>query len=304
MGYIDNIRMFTRVFDLGSMSAAARDQRVSPAVASSRIADLERHLNVRLFNRTTRRLQPTEHGKIFYDGATQILETIERSEAAIAEISNNPRGSIFVGAPLGVGRRFIAPHVPTFKEIYPLIDVRLRLSDRFIDITAEGIDVAFSLSKLPDSNLKMRVIADCPRVLCASPGYLASKGTPTSGSDLIRDKHDCLLLRFPGTTEFRWALRTGNTIKEYDVKCPFESDDGDVLTQWSLDGRGIVNKPLFEVAEHLKSGALIPVCEETPPTSVQLACLYPHRRYQDPKIRLFIDYMIDKCRAELKLREV
>lgn len=302
MSYVENIRIFVRVFELGSMSAAARDQRVSPAVASSRIADLERHLNVRLFNRTTRRLQPTEHGKVFYDGATQILETIERSESAIAEISNNPRGSIFVGAPLGVGRRFIAPHVPYFKEKYPLIDVRLRLSDRFIDITAEGIDVAFSMHKLPDSNLKRRVIADCERVLCGAPDYLAIKGTPKNGTELLKDNHHCLLLRFPGTAEFRWTLQNGHAVKEYDVKGPFESDDGDVLTQWALDGRGIINKPRFEVTEHLNSGALIEICKETPPTPVQLSCLYPHRRYQDPKIRLFIDYMSEKCSDELKKR--
>lgn len=304
MGYVENVRMFVRVFDLGSMSAAARDLRVSPAVASSRIAELERHLNARLFNRTTRRLQATEQGKIFYEGATQILDTIERSEAAIAEFSNSPRGSIFVSAPLGVGRRFIAPHVPRFKEQYPLIDVRLRLSDRFVDITTEGIDVAFSISKLPDSNLKMRVIADCPRLLCASPQYLEKRGTPHHGNDLIADKHDCLLLRFPGSHEFRWPLRSGKSVKEYDVVGPFESDDGDVLTQWALDGRGIINKPIFEVSEHLKIGRLVAVCEETPPTPVQLTCLYPERRTQDPKIRLFIDYMVAQCRTELASRRL
>ncbi|MEM8541512.1 MAG: LysR family transcriptional regulator, partial [Pseudomonadota bacterium] len=286
MSYVDSIRLFVRVFDLGSMSAAARDQRVSPAVASSRIAWLERHLNVRLFNRTTRKLQPTEQGKIFYDGAMQILEKIERAEAAVAEVSNSPRGSIYVGAPLGVGRRFIAPNVPLFKEKYPQIDVRLRLSDRTIDIATEGIDVAFSLSKLPDSNLKMRMIADCPRVLCASPKYLERRGAPTKGAQLVSDKHDCLLLRFPGTAEFRWTLTTGNTDQEFDIKGTFETDDGDVLTQWALDGLGIINIPFFEAAEYLKKGALIEVCQETPPTSVQLTCLYPHRKFQDPKIRL------------------
>ncbi|MDZ7822708.1 MAG: LysR family transcriptional regulator [Ahrensia sp.] len=303
MSYFDSLKSFVRVFDLGSMSAAARDQRVSPAVISSRIAELEQHLNVRLFNRTTRSLQPTQQGKIFYQGATEILETIERSENAIAENSNNPRGSIFVGAPLGVGRRFIAPHVPHFKDQYPLIDVRLRLSDRNIDIAAEGIDVAFSIRKLPDSNLKMKIIEDCPRVLCAAPSYIARKGMPIEGRDLITQQHDCLLLRFPGTTEFRWSLKVGNQIKDFDVKGPFESDDGDVLTQWALDGRGIINSPLFEVAEYLANGTLMQVCQDTPPTSVKLACLYPHKRLQDPKIRLFIDFMVAKCREELKRRE-
>lgn len=303
MSYVANIRMFVRVFELGSMSAAARDLRVSPAVASSRIAELERHLDVRLFNRTTRQLHPTQHGKVFFDGATKILETIERAEAAVAEITMNPRGSIFVAAPLGIGRRFIAPHVPAFKDQYPEIDVRLRMSDRRIDVTEEGLDVAFTLGKLDDSELRMRSIAECPRLLCASPDYIARRGNPKDGFALVSDAHECLLLRYPGAAEFRWSLQTADGLRAFDVTGPFESDDGDVLTEWALAGRGIIIKPAFEVHDHLTSGALVPVALETPPLPVQLACLYPHKRHQDLKTRLFIDFMIARCKDELKKRE-
>lgn len=303
MSYVNNVRMFLRVYELGSMSAAARDQRVSPAVASSRIAELEKHLGVRLFNRTTRTLKPTEHGRIFYDGALKVIEAIEAAEAAVADVAHNPRGSIFVAAPLGVGRRFIAPHVPAFKDEYPEIDVRLRLSDRKVDITAEGLDVAFTLGQLEDSNLKVRVIADCPRILCAAPAYIARRGMPANGRALVTDKHDCLLLRFPGQPEFQWLLTTPDGPIRFEVSGPYESDDGDVLTMWALEGRGIVNKPVFEVAEHLASGALVPVAEDTPPVPVQLACLYPHRRLQDTKIRVFIDFMIARCREALRAKE-
>ncbi|MGJ8531767.1 MAG: LysR substrate-binding domain-containing protein [Alphaproteobacteria bacterium] len=304
MSYVVNVRMFVRVFELGNMSAAARDLRVSAAVASSRIAELEKHLGVRLFNRTTRRLQPTEHGKVFYSGATKVLETIEDAEAAVMEITRNPRGSIFVAAPLGVGRQFIAPHVPPFKDQYPEIDVRLRLSDRKINMAEEGLDVAFVLGHLKDSNLKARMIAECDRVLCASPDYIKARGHPAHGRDLANRQHDCLQLRFPGAPEFRWLLQTEDGPNGFDVAGPFESDDGDVLTQWALEGRGIVNKPVFEVVEHLKSGALVEVAKATPPVAVQLACLYPHRTFQDPKIRLFIDFMIAKCRMELDKRKL
>ena len=173
MSYVNNIKMFVRVYELGSMSAAARDQRTSPAVASARISDLEKHLGVRLFSRTTRSLQPTENGRIFFEGARKVLDAIDEAEAAVMDVTQNPRGTIFVSAPLGVGRRFIAPQVPVFKDMYPQIDVRLRLSDRIIDVTAEGIDVAFHLGVLDDSTLKMRLITDCPRVLCAAPAYIA-----------------------------------------------------------------------------------------------------------------------------------
>ncbi|MBO6854449.1 MAG: LysR family transcriptional regulator [Marivivens sp.] len=299
MAYVSNVRMFVRVYELGSMSAAARDQRTSPAVASARIAELEKHLGLRLFNRTTRSLKPTENGRIFYDGARRILDAIDEAEGAVAQTAQNPRGTIFIAAPLGVGRRFIAPHVPAFKDEYPQIDVRLRLSDRKIDVVSEGLDMAFHLGDLPDSTLKVRLVAECPRVLCASPGYLERRGMPANGEALINNQHECLNLRFPGATEFRWTLQTPDGPQRYAITGPFESDDGDVLTGWALDGRGIVMKPIFEVADELADGRLIPVATETPPTATQLVCLTQHRRLRDPKIRLFTDFIISRVRSDM-----
>jgi DNA-binding transcriptional LysR family regulator len=300
MSYVNNIRMFVRVYELGSMSAAARDQRTSPAVASARISELEKHLGVRLFSRTTRSLQPTENGRIFYDGARRVLEAIDEAEAAVMDVTQNPRGTIFVAAPLGIGRRLIAPRVPAFKDQYPQIDVRLRLSDRGIDVVAEGIDVAFHLGLLEDSTLKVRTIADCPRILCAAPAYIARRGMPENGEALVRDKHDCLNLRFPGAKEFQWTLQTAEGPRRFEITGPFESDDGDVLTGWALDGRGIVLKPLFEVADALREGRLVPVATATPPLAVQLSALRQHRRLKDPKVQLFTDYMAAQIREELR----
>lgn len=299
MSYVNNLKMFVRVLELGSMSAAARDQRTSPAVASARVAELEKHLGIRLFNRTTRRLQPTENGRLFYEGARKVLEAIDDAEAAVMASTLNLRGSIFVAAPLGVGRRYIAPHVPPFKDEYPQIDVRLRLSDRKIDVVGEGLDMAFHLGTLDDSTLKLRVVADCPRLLCAAPAYVARRGDPADGEAIVRDRHDCLNLRFPGAREFQWTLLTADGPRKFEVTGPFETDDGDVLTTWALDGRGIILKPVFEIAEHLKSGALVPVARATPPLPVQLSCLTQHRRLRDPKIRTFTDFIIARCRADL-----
>jgi len=300
MSYVNNIRMFVRVYELGSMSAAARDQRTSPAVASARISDLEKHLGVRLFSRTTRSLQPTENGRIFYDGARRVLEAIDDAEAAVMDVTQNPRGTIFIAAPLGIGRRLIAPRVPAFKDQYPQIDVRLRLSDRGIDVVAEGIDVAFHLGLLDDSTLKVRTIADCPRLLCAAPAYIARRGMPEDGEALVRDRHDCLNLRFPGAKEFQWTLQTPDGPRRFEITGPFESDDGDVLTGWALDGRGVVLKPLFEVADHMREGRLVPVATATPPLPVQLSALSQHRRLKDPKVQLFTDYMSAQIRDDLR----
>jgi len=300
MSYVNNIRMFVRVYELGSMSAAARDQRTSPAVASARVSDLEKHLGVRLFARTTRSLQSTENGRIFYEGARRVLEAIDDAEAAVMDVTQNPRGTIFVAAPLGIGRRFIAPRVPAFKDLYPQIDVRLRLSDRGIDVVAEGIDVAFHLGVLEDSTLKVRTIADCPRILCAAPAYIARRGMPSDGAALVANRHDCLNLRYPGAREFQWTLLTPEGPRRFEITGPFESDDGDVLTGWALDGRGIILKPAFEVAGHLRSGALMPVATATPPLPVQLSTLSQHRRLKDPKVQLFADYMSNQIRDELR----
>lgn len=300
MSYVNNIRMFVRVYELGSMSAAARDQRTSPAVASARISELEKHLGVRLFSRTTRSLQPTENGRIFYDGARKVLEAIDDAESAVMDVTQNPRGTIFIAAPLGIGRRLIAPRVPAFKDQYPQIDVRLRLSDRGVDVVAEGIDVAFHLGVLEDSTLKVRTVAECPRLLCAAPAYIDRRGMPLDGAALVTDKHDCLNLRYPGAKEFQWTLQTPDGPRRFEIAGPFESDDGDVLTGWALDGRGIVLKPLFEVAEHLRTGALVPVATATPPLPVQLSSLSQHRRLKDPKVQLFTDYMAAHIREDLR----
>jgi DNA-binding transcriptional LysR family regulator len=300
MAYVNNIRMFVRVYELGNMSAAARDQRTSPAVASARIAELERHLGVRLFNRTTRALHPTEHGRLFYDGARGILEAIDTAEGSVMEATQSPRGTLYVAAPLHLGRKVIAPAVVPFREIYPEIDIRLRLSDRSVDVTSEGLDLAFHLGPLADSDLKVRMIADCERILAAAPDYIAQKGAPADGEALIKEKPACLNLRFPGAQEFQWTLRTQDGPKRYDISGPLESDDGDVLTDWALAGCGIVLKPRFEIADHLASGALVEVAKAAPPYPAQLACLSPSRRYRDPKVKVFAEFMIDTCKAVLR----
>ena len=304
MSYISNVRMFVRVYELGSMSAAARDQRTSAAVASARVAELEKHLGVRLFNRTTRSLKPTSSGVLFYEGALKILDAITEAEGALSVTSTRPRGTLFVAAPLGIGRRLIAPHVPGFKDENPEIDLRLRLSDRGFDVTGEGLDMAFHLGPLEDSGLSLRALAECPRLLCAAPDYIARRGLPRDGAALVAERHDCLNLRYPGAREFQWTLQTPDGPQRFKIGGPFESDDGDVLTGWALAGRGIVLKPSFEVAEHLASGALVPVATATPPLPVTLAILTPHRRLRDPKVGLFTDYIAPRIKAALSLGQL
>lgn len=300
MSYVNNLRTFVRVHELGSMSAAARDLRISPAVASNRILELEKHLGARLFNRTTRSLKPTGQGELFYKGAIKILDTIDEVEGSIADVTQKPRGSIFVSAPLGLGKKLIAPLVPAFKEAYPDINVRLRLSDRKVDLTNEGLDAAFVLGEVPDSEMRLRPIHSFRRILCAAPSYVKAHGMPANGDDLTGGGHACLMLRYPGAAEFFWTLTVDGRPKRFDISPPLESDDGDVLTAWALAGCGIINKPVFEIASHLEDGSLVPVALETPPSELPFSCIFPHKRLQDPKVRLFIDHAIEGARTTIE----
>jgi DNA-binding transcriptional LysR family regulator len=294
MSYIESLRLFIRVVDLGSITSGGRDLRLTPAVASKRIKELEAHLGVRLFNRTTRSLSPTEVGKVFYGEARKVLATLDSAEARVANFSDHPRGVIRVTAPLGAGRRIIAPLVPQFVDTYPETEVRMRLSDRKVDIMADGLDVAFFIGSPGDSTLKLRKIMDCDRVLCAAPSYLAEFGTPESPEDLMHGKANCLLLRFPRSPEYFWVLQTPDGPRKFEVEGKYDADDGDVLTAWALDGRGIINKPRFDVADHLRDGSLVEVLPDTPPAPSMFGCLYPHKKLLDPKIRAFVDFIVER----------
>lgn len=296
MSYIESLRVFVRVHDLGSITSGGRDLRLTPAVASKRIKELEKHLGVRLFNRTTRSITPTEVGSVFYGEAKSILAALDTAEAKVANFSANPRGTIRVTAPLGVGRRVIAPLVPGFVDAYPETEIRMRLSDRKVDILADGLDVAFFIGEPRDSNMKLRKFADCDRVLCASPAYLSQFGAPEKPDDLLDKDHNCLLLRYPRSPEYFWTLKTDTGSLKLEVHGKYDADDGDVLTDWALAGRGIVNKPKFDVLEHLLAGRLVEVLPNTPPLPTIFGCLYPHKKLQDPKIRLFVEYIAEKCR--------
>lgn len=288
MSYLDSLRVFVRVVELGSITAGGRDLRLSPAGASNRIKDLESRFGVRLLNRTTRKLTTTEIGQVLYDNARKVIAALEEAEAVIASYSGTPQGVVRVVAPLGLGRRLVAPLVPRFVADNPEIEVRLRLSDRSVNIVEDGIDVSFFLGQPEDSALIWRKIGDCPRVLVAAPSYLAAKGRPQTPDDL--KAHNCLLLRYPRSPEYYWVLQTPQGKRKMMVAGRFDADDGDVLTEWALEGAGIANRPKYEVAEHIAAGRLVEVLADTPPLAAQFGVLTPHRQLQDPKVRMFIDF--------------
>lgn len=298
MSLLENIRVFVRVVEQDSMSAAGRQLRLSPAVVSHRIQSLEAHLGVRLLNRTTRRVQPTEQGLAFYQASLDVMSAVERAESVAAGVGGAPQGTLRVTTPLGFARRILAPMVPEFQALHPQVTLQLRLSEHIIDLLTESVDVAVRLAILSDSSLISRKVIDCERLLCAAPAYLAEAGRPGKPEDLL--DHNCLLLRFPGSQQYRWTLQSADGPKPFSVNGRFDADDGDVLTAWALAGQGIVLKPLWEVAEHLRFGALVPVLLDTPPEPAALSILYPHRRLLPARVKAFADFAVPRFAGAIK----
>jgi len=295
---LENMRIFMRAVETGSFSAAGRMLRLSPSVVSYRIQLLEDHLNCRLLTRTTRSMSLTEAGRVFFERCVEVVEAVERAEASVAQDGGaNPRGSLRVTAPLGLGRRVIAPMLARYRQLQPQTDLRLRLSDHLLDLVQEGVDVAIRLARMEDSSFTLRKIAEARRILCAAPAYLSARGQPKAPQDLA--DHDCLLLRFPGSQQFRWTLEYRNEALTVPISGPFDADDSDVLTQWALDGLGIVLKPLFEVAHLVADGRLVEVLPEAPPQSVTLGLLYPTRRMLPPRTKSFIDLAVEELRRHV-----
>lgn len=141
---------------------------------------------------------------------------------------------------------------------------------------------------------------DIERVLVASPAYLEKRGEPATPEDLTGRRHDCLLLRYPGSREHCWHLETSGGTRKFEIEGPFDSDDGDVLTGWAIAGRGIVCKPRFDVEPFIRDHRLKVILPDYPPEPIKLAAVYPHREYQDPKIRLFLDFMAERCQRMIR----
>lgn len=294
---LENLQVFVRAAELGGFSAAGRALRMSAAVVSYRIRALEEELGCQLFVRTTRRINLTEQGRVFFDKCLDVVKAVERAQASVTHGQGELRDRLRVTAPLGLGRRVVAPLAAAFHRAHPGVELRLRLSEHLLDLVQESVDVALRMARFEDSSFTMRKIADVERVLCAAPNYIARRGAPKSPNDLL--SHQCLLLRYPGAQQFRWTLQVDGQLLTLPVSGSLDADDGDALTAWALGGEGIVMKPVFEVAEHLRDGRLTPVLPHCPPAPVTLAALYPARR-ASPGVRAFTDALVEDVRRHLR----
>ena len=288
--------VFQRVVDRGSFAGAAEDAGLSPSAVAKIIARLELRLGVRLINRTTRRLALTAEGEIYLEHAREILRAIEAAESDISSARGSPRGHLRVHT-FPVIAVHLAPALPDFLARYPQITFDFMVTNRIVDLVGENVDVSLRMGPLNDSGLVARKIVDLARIVCASPSYLARHGRPLQPSDLIR--HSCLTLsRNPGSAT--WPFRTNGKVVQINVKGPISADSADMLLKLAIEGAGILRLSEHVVAGSIQNGQLQPLLQDAQdPETYPLCALLPPGRHQAPKVRAFIDFLIERLGSAL-----
>lgn len=288
MGYFKQISTFVSVVNLGSLSAAARQEEVVPAVIGRRLDALEERLGVKLLVRTTRSIALTQEGGAFYDDSQRILQELQDAEAAVARGNTTVGGHLHLLAPATFGRRYIAPHIAAFQQQQPDLRITLDLSDRVVDLVRERIDCAIRISELEDSSMVAVRLAEIARVVVAAPAYLARRGVPQTPEDL--EHHNCLLLT--GDSQSRgWIFKVDGAPLYKKVRGNLECSDGNVLHEWALGGLGVAWRPLWEVKEDLAQGRLVQLLASYTPPDDPVYAVLAQRKYMPSRVRLFIEFL-------------
>jgi DNA-binding transcriptional LysR family regulator len=290
-GQIERVRVFLQVADRQSFAAAARAQKLSASLATRYVAELEAELGVQLLVRTTRRVSLTVAGQSYAESMRKIVAEIDRSNEAVRQSQDVLKGLLRVSAPLSLGLRFLPSVLAQFRLLYPHVDLKLNLTDQFVDILGADFDMALRISGPPtDKSTIWRKICVVPRVLVASPAYLARMGTPKSPDDLT--EHACLgYSHFVGGADWRLRHTTTGEERTTHVRLPIECDNGDVLCELCVLGEGVALLPRFLVAARLESGALEPILGLWEPPEIWLTALYPPYESLPAKVLTFTRFI-------------
>lgn len=282
-----SMEIFARAVELGSFSAAAEALRLSPQLVGKHVLMLEKHLGVRLLNRTTRRQHLTEVGRNYYERVKSILAEVESAEGLAAETRLSPRGRLRVNAPVTFGIHALTRRLPEYLKDYPDVSIDLALTNRQVDLVDEGFDVVFRVGELSDSGLIARALAPYRLLLCAAPSYLATRKPITCPQDLTG--HECL--GFPYT-----ELRTHWTFlgPDGDITVPvsgrFVVDSGEALLSAALAGMGLMLQPSELVLPEIEAGRLVELLSDFPVPTRAMHLLYAPDRRMTPKLRSFVDF--------------
>jgi DNA-binding transcriptional LysR family regulator len=282
-----DLKIFARVVESGSLSAAGRELQLSPTVVSKRLTRLEEQLGARLLQRTTRQLTLTEIGEGYHERVLNVLSAMEEADNFVSG-SGAPRGLLRVSAPTGFGRRHVAPRLSPFLKAYPEVKLELDLSDDYVDLIAGGFDVVVRIGSLGDSSMVARKLAPNRRLLVASPDYLAEHGEPETLADL--DGHQLLTTM----SQPEWHLDGPEGALVYRPAPMLLTNSSEVVRESVVSGIGIGLRSTWDISEELKSGALRRILPDYAGSSrVAIWAIYPSRRLVPPKVRAFIDHLAE-----------
>lgn len=296
MDHLSRIGIFIAVVKNQSFAGAARELGITSSAVSKQVQNLENELQVKLLNRTTRKVAATEEGAIFFERAARALEDLHEAKEQVHELKTNPKGSLKVSMPLNLGVNYLIKEIAAFAKQYPDIHLDISFDDRIVDIVSEGFDLVIRISELRDSSLIARRLAPCPFVVCASKEYLETHGNLNSPEDLTQ--HNVLAYtRNTGLHEWRYKT-PGDQSGQVSLKGTFKSDTGQMMCEAALQGIGIAILPIFYVAEHLKTGALVKILPDyvTWPDRDIHAVFMPNR-YLSTRLRLFVDHLAEVCKS-------
>jgi DNA-binding transcriptional LysR family regulator len=256
------------------------------------VAALESDLGVRLLQRTTRSLTLTEAGRGYVIHASRILADLAEADQSVSQMQAAPRGRLRVNAPMSFGYLHLAPAIPDFLVRYPDLSIELTMNDRFVDLVDEGFDMAVRIGSLADSSLVARRLAPIRRAVCASPDYLAARGTPTSPDDL--QAHDCIgYTAVAQPQEWRFIDADGRP-RPVAITGRLCANNGDAIRAAALGGAGIAYMPTFIVGADLQNGGLSKILDAFVPQDMTLNAVYPHARHLSPKVRAFVDFLAER----------
>ncbi|KPD31026.1 LysR family transcriptional regulator [Pseudomonas paraeruginosa] len=294
----DDLQVFVHTSDSGSLSAAARQLDISPAVASAALKRLESELEVRLFARSTRSLRLTPEGDAFLLHARASLRSLEEGRRLLQGGKDQIAGVLQLSAPSDFGRNLLLPWLDEFQAHYPRLSLRLLLGDRVADLYRQPVDVAIRYGAPADSSLvALPLAADNRRVLCAAPAYLAERGEPRQPDDLR--EHNCLLYQLGGRVHDRWAFQRGRRSLTLTVAGDRVCDDADVVRRWALAGKGLVYKSWLDVAEDVRAGRLRLLLPEWQGEATPLNLLCTHRVQLTRPVTLLRGFVRERCDALL-----
>jgi DNA-binding transcriptional LysR family regulator len=287
MDRLREMKMFVRVVEAGSFSAAARDLNMGQPAVSKTIAGLEDRLGVRLLTRSTRKLSPTEAGTAFYERAVRAIDEADEAEAAAQGAGAGLEGRLRVSAPVTFSRLHLVPKLGSFLDAHPKVQLELMMDDRAVDLVAENIDVALRMGVLTDSALRARKLGQSERLVIASPSYLARRGVPRTPAELL--EHDGVIYgQSSGGQE--WLFRRGTSETSVHLRTRLKLSAAEGVREAVLAGQGFAIASRWMFTPELKSGEVVNILQEWTLPAMDLWVIYPSGRLTSAKARAFIKW--------------